>query len=102
MKTENLTPEGFLKVYRDLLYSVREGEGMTEMLEQMLLYKYLREAGDNLPVCAESGPSWMYSAWRKVDILPDPGKDMIVWQLINNVGVPIFDEAVKIYFELDD
>ncbi|MCT7478209.1 hypothetical protein N5V81_26480 [Escherichia coli] len=39
---------------------------------------------------------------ERLTFSPDPGKDMVVWQLINNIGIPIFDEAVKIYFELDD
>lgn len=100
MKTENITPAGFLKVYRELLYTTEDS--VLEYPEYLLLYKYLQEAGENLPVSAEGGPNWVYSAWRKVDILPDPGKDMVVWQLINNIGIPIFDEAVKIYFELED
>ena len=100
MKTENITPAGFLKVYRELLYTTEDS--VLEYPEYLLLYKYLLEAGDILPVSAEGGPNWIYSAWREVDILPDPGKDMVVWQLINNIGIPIFDEAVKIYFELDD
>lgn len=100
MKTENITPAGFLKVYRELLYTTEDS--VLEYPEYLLLYKYLQEAGENPPVSAEGGPNWIYSAWRKVDILPDPGKDIVVWQLINNIGIPIFDEAVKIYFELDD
>lgn len=43
----------------------------------------------------------MYTLWRKVYIL-ETGKDMIVWHLINNVGVPAFDKAIAEFYQLDE
>lgn len=55
MKTENITPAGFLKIYRELLYTTEDS--VLEYPEYLLLYKYLQEAGENLPVSAEGGPN---------------------------------------------
>lgn len=91
---ENLNPEDFLKILRRVINSQNE-----ITLEDKLLASYLEEAGDELPICA--GPGGMYSLWRKVNIL-ETGKDMIVWHLINNVGVPAFDKAIAEFYQLDE
>lgn len=91
---ENMDPEDFLKILRRVMNSQNE---ITP--EDELLASYLEEAGAELPIYA--GPGGMYALWRKVNIL-ETGKDMIVWHLINNVGVPAFDEAIAEFYQLDE
>lgn len=91
---ENMDPEDFLKILRHVMNSQNE-----ITLEDELLASYLEEAGDELPIYA--GPGGMYTLWRKIDIL-ETGKDMIVWHLVNNVGVPAFDKAIAEFYQLDE
>lgn len=91
---ENMDPEDFLKILRRVINSQNE-----ITLEDELLASYLEEAGDELPIYA--GPGGMYALWRKIDIL-ETGKDMIVWHLVNHVGVPAFDKAIAEFYQLDE
>ena len=91
---ENMDPEDFLKILRRVINSQNE-----VTLEDELLASYLEEAGDELPIYA--GPGGMYSLWRKIDIL-ETGKDMIIWHLVNNIGVPAFDKAIAEFYQLDE
>lgn len=91
---ENMDPEDFLKILRRVMNSQNE---ITP--EDELLVSYLEEAGDELPIYA--GPGGMYALWRKVSIL-ETGKDMIVWHLVNMVGVPAFDKAIAEFYQLDE
>ena len=91
---ENMDPEDFLKILRRVINLQNE---ITP--EDELLASYLEEAGDELPIYA--GPGGMYALWRKIDIL-ETGKDMIVWHLVNNVGVPAFDKAIAEFYQLDE
>lgn len=91
---ENMDPEDFLKILRRVINSQNE-----ITLEDELLASYLEEAGDELPTYA--GPSGMYALWRKIDIL-ETGKDMIIWHLVNNVGVPAFDKAIAEFYQLGE
>lgn len=91
---ENMDPEDFLKILRRVMNSQNE-----ITVEDELLASYLEEAGDELPIYA--GPSGMYALWRKIDIL-ETGKDMIIWHLVNNVGVPAFDKAIAEFYQLDE
>lgn len=91
---ENMNPEDFLKILRRVMNSQNE-----ITVEDELLASYLEEAGDELPIYA--GPGGMYAMWRKIDIL-ETGKDMIVWHLVNNVGVSAFDKAIAEFYQLDE
>ena len=91
---ENMNPEDFMKILRRVINSQNE-----ITLEDELLVSYFEEAGDELPIYA--GPGGMYALWRKIDIL-ETGKDMIIWHLVNNVGVPAFDKAIAEFYQLDE